>query len=131
MGLPRKTILLVDDDENVISLIISILVNADYHVLTATNGADAVSQSDNYQGEISLLLSDFQMPGTSGVELAQNITIKRPAIEVLLMSGFPEGKLVLNDRWRFLAKPFVPKQLTGVITGLINPNAPSRSLCTG
>jgi DNA-binding NtrC family response regulator len=121
MGTTSKTILLVDDDEKLNRLISSILVDADYNVLAAANGADALRQSDNYQGEIFLLLSDFQMPGMSGIELATNVIIKRPAIEVLLMSGFPQGMLVLNGGWHFLPKPFIPSQLIDLILGL-NPN---------
>jgi hypothetical protein len=43
----------------------------------------------------------------SGVDLATAMTIERPQLKVLLMSGFPEGMLVLNEGWHFLAKPFV------------------------
>ncbi len=42
------------------------------------------------------------------MDLATQITLARPKIQVLLMSGFPGGMLVLNEGWHFLAKPFVP-----------------------
>jgi len=77
-------------------------------VLTAVSGADGLAESGTYNGEIALLLSDFQMPGMNGMELATAITLERPEIRVLLMSGFPTGMLVLNEGWHFLAKPFVP-----------------------
>jgi len=48
------------------------------------------------------------MPGgVSGVDLATAMTIERPQLKVLLMSGFPGWMLVLNEGWHFLAKPFV------------------------
>ena len=42
------------------------------------------------------------------------------------MSGYPEGMLVLNEGWHFLAKPFVPSQLRALIEGLITPNKTSK-----
>ena len=45
---------------------------------------------------------------------------------MLLMSGYPEGMLVLNEGWHFLAKPFVPSQLRALIEGLISPKKMSK-----
>jgi two-component system, cell cycle sensor histidine kinase and response regulator CckA len=72
-----------------------------------------------YEGEIHLLLSDFQMPGMSGIDLANKMSLARPQIKVLLMSGFTEGTLVLDDGWHFLAKPLVPSQLSAMINTLL------------
>ena len=59
--------------------------------------------SQQFKGEIQVLLSDFQMAGMSGIDLATAITVDRPKLKVLLMSGFPSGLLVLNDGWHFLS----------------------------
>ena len=67
--------------------------------------------SQNYQPAIHLLLSDFDMPGMNGIALATQISVERPQIKVLLMSGFTEGMLVLNEGWHFLPKPFIASQL--------------------
>jgi hypothetical protein len=50
------------------------------------------------------------------------MTRERPQLKVLLMSGFPEGMLVLNDGWHFLAKPFVASQLRALVAGLTSPD---------
>ena len=73
-------------------------------------------------------LSDFQMPGMTGVDLATQITLQRPQIKVLLMSGYPSGMLVLNEGWQFLPKPFIPSQLRALIVGLVLPDKPSKFL---
>jgi DNA-binding NarL/FixJ family response regulator len=57
--------------------------------------------------EHSAAVSDFQMAGMSGIELATKLTAQRPQIKVLMMSGFSEGMLVLNEGWHFLAMPFI------------------------
>ncbi len=66
------------------------------------------------------------MPGMSGVGLATAMTLDRPHLKVLLMSGFPEGMLVLNEGWHFLAKPSVASQLRALVTGLVSPDKTSK-----
>jgi DNA-binding NtrC family response regulator len=122
---PQKTVLVVDDDASILNAV-SAFLERQYNVLTAANGKEALQQSKDFKSEIHLLLSDFQMPEMSGVELATEITLQRPKIKVLLMSGFPGGMLVLNEGWHFLAKPFIPSQLSALIVGLVDPNTKSK-----
>lgn len=80
---------------------------------------EALERSEYFGGEIHVLLSDFQMPGMSGMDLAIQITQARPKIQVLLMSGYAGGMLVLNEGWHFLAKPFIPSQLRSLVDALV------------
>ena len=121
----KKTVLVVDDDPAILKTV-SDLLGRDFKVLRAKSGIEALQLSKDSQFEISLLLSDFQMPGMSGVELATQLTAQRPEIKVLLMSGYPAGMLILNEGWHFLAKPFVPSQLRSLIEGLVSPDKASR-----
>lgn len=107
------TILLVDDEPQILRLVSNIL--EDYNILTASTGSEAILRSNQYKNEIDLLLSDFEMPGMTGMELAAQITVARPKIKVLLMSGYTGGMLVLNEGWHFLAKPFIPSQLRSLV----------------
>jgi CheY-like chemotaxis protein len=122
----QRTILVVDDDPDVLKVVCAMLVDGDYNVLRANNGKEAIQKSDDYKPEIHLLLSDFQMPEMNGVELAIHISRQRPDLKVLLMSGFPGGMLVLNEGWHFLAKPFIQSQLRALIVGLVFPDKRSR-----
>ena len=122
----QKVILVVDDDPGVLQFVAELLEDSNYHVLTATGGQEALAQSVKFKGEINLLLSDFQMPGMNGIDLATELTAKRPQIKVLLMSGFTGGMLILNDGWHFLAKPFIASQLRTLVTGLVSPERASR-----
>jgi|SRR5579862_6025997 len=121
----KKTILVVDDDASILETVSDVL-GRDYSVLRASSGKEALQLSKSFKSEIYLLLSDFQMPGMSGVELATQITAERSRIKVLLMSGYPAGMLILNEGWHFLAKPFVPSQLRALIEGLVSPDHASR-----
>ena len=121
-----KTILLVDDDATILKLVSEILANGNYTVLTAGSGAAALQQSRDCKDEIHVLLSDFNMPGMTGVALATQLTLERPELKVLLMSGFSGGMLVLNEGWHFLPKPFVASQLRALMAGLASPEKVSR-----
>jgi DNA-binding NtrC family response regulator len=124
----KKTILIVDDEPTILEVVSRLLGDSEYHILTASTGSMGLEQSREFKGEIALLLSDFQMPGVmSGVDLAIAMTRERPQLKVLLMSGFPEGMLVLNRGWHFLPKPFIASQLRALVTGLVFPRLPPRA----
>src|SRR3954465_3076581 len=84
----KKTILVVDVDPAVLSLVAQLLAGKNHNVITANGGADALRKSREFTSEIHLLVSDFRMPDMSGVELATAISSERPNVKVLLMSGF-------------------------------------------
>ena len=103
------TILLVDDDPLILRLLAEVLISDGYNVLPCSSGA-AAAATFRANGHIDLLLTDFQMPGMTGIELANLLTGTRPELSVLLVSGAPEYELPLWELWRkkwcFLAKPF-------------------------
>ena len=121
----KKSILVVDDDPALLESVRGFL-DGDYNVLIAGSGQDALRQAKEFKSEIHLLLSDFQMEGMTGIELATQLTAARPAIKVLLMSGYPAGMLVLNEGWHFLPKPFISSQLLALVVGLVSPDKTSK-----
>jgi two-component system cell cycle sensor histidine kinase/response regulator CckA len=123
----KKTILVVDDDPLILEVVSGIL-RGQYNILSANGGVQALQRSKDCKDAIDLLLSDFSMAGMTGIELATQITLARPTIKVLLMSGFTEGMLVLNEGWHFLPKPFISSQLKTLITNLLSPDLQSRFL---
>lgn len=122
----KKTVLVVDDDAAVRDMVADILKDARYNVLSARTGSEGLQVSQQFKGEIQMLVSDFQMPGMSGLDLATAMTTDHPELKVLLMSGFPKGLLVLNEGWHFLSKPFMASQLTALVETLANPDKKSR-----
>lgn len=122
----QKTILVVDDDPDILAVVSELLVDGGYNVLAARTGAKGLERSREFKGTIDLLLSDFQMPGMSGVDLATLMTRERRQLKVLLMSGFTDGMLILNEGWHFLTKPFVASQLRALVAGLISPDKKSK-----
>ena len=120
-GEDQMTILVVDDDPVILAYVSRLLRDGGHAMLTAVDGERALEVATNHEGDIHLLLSDFQMPRMTGIELATELTLARPAIKVLLMSGFAGGMLVLNEGWHFLAKPFVASQLRSIVTSILFP----------
>ena len=119
----QKAILIVDDEPIVLEFVSAIL-SVEYTILSAVNGADAIRRSNEFPGKIDVLLSDFQMPEMTGIELATHICEVRPEVRILLMSGFTGGMLVLNEGWHFLPKPFIPSQLRAIVSNLLNGGKP-------
>jgi DNA-binding NtrC family response regulator len=118
----RKAVLVVDDDPTVLVVVAAVLGQIEYNILTAASGLKALEESRAFNGDIHVLLSDFEMPQMSGVELATVLSAERPELKVLLMSGFEGGMLVLNEGWHFLPKPFIASQLRTLVSGLAFPD---------
>ncbi len=117
-----ERILLVEDDATVLSLTTDMLTGLGYHVTTATNAAEAlvVLQSD---AEVDVLFSDVVMPGgVSGVSLARTARELRPALKVLLTSGFiGEGPALATDEFPLLDKPYETHALAARLRKLLDP----------
>jgi DNA-binding NtrC family response regulator len=121
-----ETILVVDDNEWVLSVVVAILKRANFRVLSADNGANALELSKKTEGEIHLLLSDVDMPLMSGPDLGEALKKARPYIHVMLMSGGSDGNLlVLNYGWAFIQKPFVSTKLVQMVLDVLH--SPDRS----
>jgi signal transduction histidine kinase/CheY-like chemotaxis protein len=111
------TVLLVDDDGDLRRTVERILGLAGYTVVTATSGPDALARARAYPGAIDLLLTDMVMPGMTGQDLLRDLATDRPHLEVVFMSGYPQGGPV--DPRRFLAKPFDRDLLLHTIAGVL------------
>jgi DNA-binding NtrC family response regulator len=122
--------LVVDDSEAVCEVVVALLEQAHFHVLSASNGANAIELANRTVGRIDLLLSDVDMPLMSGPDLGQMLKKTRPDIHVMLMSGGVDGNLlVLNYGWAFIEKPFVAQKLVKMINDVLH--SPDRSQLGG
>ena len=83
-----ETILLVEDEQNVLGLVQRVLTRQGYKVLSAETPQLALQLGSEYPEPLHLLLTDVIMPGLSGNELAERIRKVRPGLRVLYMSGY-------------------------------------------
>ena len=112
MARGTETILVVEDDEMVRNLVKETLKREGYRVLDAAGPVDARRIAEKQKGSIDLLITDVVMPKVSGVDLAQEIMKRRPALKVLFMSGYTDNAVMdrglLDKDAAFLQKPFTP-----------------------
>jgi two-component system cell cycle sensor histidine kinase/response regulator CckA len=105
-----ETILLVEDEDNVRTLISRMLSAKGYQVLEAQNPGEALLICEQYKEKIDLLISDIVMPHVTGNRLAERLVQIRPDIKVLLMSGYPDRHIaelgLVPGQTEFIQKPF-------------------------
>lgn len=109
-----KTILLVDDEPAILRALNRTLSRAGYRVLQAESAAQALSVLAIEH--VSLVLSDFRMPGMNGAELLQQVRQQYPSTIGLILSAFAERDALLaclnsGAAWRFLEKPWEDSEL--------------------
>jgi len=124
----HETILLVEDTEALREMIERVLTGFGYTVLVASNGAQALTASEKFHGQIDLLLSDIVMPGIGGPELAIRLRMRRPTLRVLLMSGYDEHSLAAGGAGyaSFIAKPFRPELLAQKVRAALDSDEAAR-----
>ena len=119
-----ETILIVEDDDDVRNLAREALLLRGYHVLDARDGSEAFLLSQGHQGEIHLLVSDVVMPIMTGPQVAELISLHRPATKVLFISGYT-GDLPFLDQpstqpRTLLYKPFTMEMLARKIRDVLD-----------
>lgn len=110
-----ETILLVEDESSMLKMITSMLVKQGYTVLTAGTPGEAIGLAMEYEGDISLLMTDVIMPEMNGRNLADKLMAFKPSMKILFMSGYTADLIthhgVLNDGVQFIQKPFSKEEL--------------------
>jgi PAS domain S-box-containing protein len=118
-----RTVLVVDDEPEVLELATEILRRVGYSVLEAADGAAALEVARGHEGEIHLLVTDMVMPGMSGRDLAERLRALRHALPVLYISGYVQDAAARATLGRehsaFVAKPFTPELLTDRVRELL------------
>ena len=110
----RGTVLVVEDEELVRSVLVEALENQGYETLTAGTGAEALELADLYVGPIDLVLSDVVLPGITGPVVARALAGTRPEARILFMSGYTEAIILdqgVEGSAPLLVKPFSMQQL--------------------
>ncbi|MGB7621271.1 MAG: PAS domain S-box protein [Terriglobia bacterium] len=111
----EETILLVEDEQAIRGLIITMLRMKGYRVLEASNGQEALQIFEGIEDPIDLVITDVVMPKMSGSELASRIVAVTPETKVLFVSGYSEEAVLYEGGFdpgtAFLQKPFSPDSL--------------------
>jgi two-component system, cell cycle sensor histidine kinase and response regulator CckA len=111
------TVLVVDDEPVIRTMMTEVLQQEGHSVFTAGSGAQALSLFRSHRREIDLLISDIVMPETDGPALATKIQAERPGLPVLLISGSSDT-MPANSSFEFLPKPFSIRDLLNRVRSL-------------
>jgi len=118
------TVLLVEDEPSVRTLIKGILESRKYRVLTAGDAAEALRIFDKESIRISILLTDVVMPDMNGVELSNTLLKVDSSLKTLFMSGYAPETIDQHEMFsigeNFIGKPFAIKDLIDSITRLLD-----------
>ena len=112
-----RTVLIVDDDPQVLRLVEKMLRPRSVKILLAPKPSEALAICQNEP--VDLLISDLSMPEMDGTRLAERVLKLHPDAAVLLMSGHFKEPPVRAAQMRFLRKPFFPSQLVECLRELL------------
>lgn len=112
-----ERILVVEDVEPIRKLVCAMLSHDGYECLEAGDGAEALQILER-GNDVHLILTDIMMPQMTGAELARHVSVLRPHVRIIFMSGYAEDPVVKRVEKAaplFLAKPFTAASLSGKV----------------
>lgn len=118
------TILVVEDEEQVLLIVATILKNRGFTVITATNGLEALELYQKHADDILLVVTDIGMPIMDGYELFRELKKLRPELPIIISSGFGEtvvtARINREDIAGFISKPYKFDQLWEVLKSVVD-----------
>lgn len=119
------TILIAEDDDIYRNIFTREIQTLGHRVLTAENGATALTMADKHPERIDILITDYFMPDMNGRELADKMVLIRPATKVLYMTGFMHRLVPIMSQFEsvagtIFAKPIKSKHIDEVIQAVLN-----------
>ncbi len=124
VALRREGILLVEDEQTLLTIAKKMLEGLGYRVLAAGTPDEALRLAAAHAPEINLLITDVVMPGLSGRDLAKRLAAVRPDLPCIFMSGYTaniiEERGVLARDLNFLPKPFTLNQLANMVRDVLS-----------
>ena len=126
------TILLVEDEEFLRTVVHRVLSDAGYEVITASDAQEALDQFCSCKGQVHLLIADVILPGRNGARLAADLMRRSPGLRTVMISGYPE-RVVRNCQRSaagnvlYLPKPFTTETLIRKVHEALSSDFQSRS----
>ena len=118
------TILTVEDNDNIRSLLHRALEGSGFSVLLAADGAEALRLCQQHDGTIDLVVTNIVMPEPNGLELSERIRAARPETKFLFITGLSDQFLELPELTKYganiLEKPFLPSDLLRKVEETLN-----------
>jgi CheY-like chemotaxis protein len=119
MGAPRRTVLLVDDEDLLRTCAADLLAEAGYHVIEAASADEALGVLQADPDAVHILVTDVHMPGSmDGLGLATEVDRRWPQIALVVASGLAQyTDRDIPDHGRFVRKPWALPVMVQAIEG--------------
>ncbi len=118
-----KTVLVVDDEPDILRLVETLLTKAGHRVITASNGERALEKVRKMANAPDLLLTDVVMPGLSGPMIAEQLREQFPTLKILFISAFEDRQVVRryvkDPGYELISKPFHIEELSSKVKHLL------------
>ena len=106
-----ETLLVVEDEESVRSLVVRLLSVLGYSILEAANASEALQIAEKNETPIHAIVTDVVMPDMNGPQLVQHLSRLHPEMKAIYMSGYTRGAIEMDETIVMVQKPFSPKEL--------------------
>lgn len=120
----RETILVAEDDDQLLRLYETVLVKHGYKVILARDGEEAIKKFSDNNGNVHLVVLDMVMPKKNGKETYEELRKLDPAMRFLFISGYTatrlDNKTLGNEAIFFMTKPVYPKDLLDKLREILN-----------
>ncbi len=118
----RPSVLIIDDDPTFCLMLKSFLSKKDFATETAFSGAEAINQVKN--NNFDIVLSDFRLPDTDGLELLENIREIKPGTPVIIMTSYADIRIAVKamkiGAYEYVTKPVNPDEILLTIKNALN-----------
>ena len=127
----EKWILIVDDEESILTVMLGSLnkLDQEYHVITVTNGQDALEQIK--QRPFDLVITDYRMTGMNGLQLLEQIRLVHPDTRVILMTAYADATVEAEasrlNVYRYLTKPLDIDSFLKIVKDAVGTSGLNRS----
>jgi DNA-binding NtrC family response regulator len=116
------TILIVDDESNILDMLKEQLAFFEYNIITARSGKEALQKAEKLK-RIDILLTDIMMPFMNGIELAKKFNKLVPETKIFFMSGYDFPSLNIHElseeNYSFFEKPFSIDRLNAELSKVL------------
>jgi len=106
--MPKRQILIVDDENDLRTLLSHVLTNAGYEIKSASDGEEAISMLSKYKFDLTLL--DIQMPNVNGIQVLKFIKQHSPTTKAIMLTGYADLKNAMEAKefgaCDFIGKPY-------------------------
>jgi DNA-binding NtrC family response regulator len=135
----ERAVLVADDDNDFRDFFVTVLseieneIGVSLNLETAKNGEEAIEKFDAALAEkkpFDIVITDYKMPGKSGVDVVRHVCDKHP-VPIVVLSAFPEAQVfdfVKEGAIKFLSKPFQFEQLCEILAGAIQLSGTAHEL---